>query len=97
MLSVFKTIFSKSKPKEIIYRKRSRHKITNYINTILNFNDGSYHPYRKPNKGINYMHVNSDHPKQSKQSKQKENLTLFGSIHHTASSLKPILGEYSSN
>ena len=43
------------------------------------------------------MHVNSDHPKQSKQSKQKENLTLFGSIHHTASSLKPILGEYSSN
>ena len=43
------------------------------------------------------MHVNSDHPKQSKQSKQKENLTLFGSIHHTASSLKLILGEYSSN
>ena len=72
-------------------------KITNYINIILNFNDGSYHPYRKPNKGINYMHVNSDHPKQSKQSKQKENLTLFGSIHHTASSLKLILAEYSSN
>ena len=29
--------------------------------------------------------------------KRRENVTLFGSIHHTASPLKPISGEYSSN
>ena len=29
--------------------------------------------------------------------KGKKNVTLFGSIHHTASPLKPISGEYSSN
>ena len=35
-------------------------------------------------------------PKENK-TKRKENTTLFGSIHHTASQLKPILGGYSSN
>ena len=37
-------------------------KITNYLHITLNLNDGSYHPYRKPNEGTNYIHVNSDHP-----------------------------------
>ena len=37
-------------------------KITNYLDITLNLNDGSYRPYRKPNKETNYIHVNSDHP-----------------------------------
>ena len=36
-------------------------------------------------------------PKENNQNKKKKNVTLFGSIHHTASQLKPISGEYSSN
>ena len=36
-------------------------------------------------------------PKENNQNKIKENVTLFRSIHHTASPLKPISGEYSSN
>ena len=36
--------------------------ITNYLDITLNSNDGSYHPYRKPNEETNYIHVNSDHP-----------------------------------
>ena len=36
-------------------------KITNYLDITLNLNDGSYRPYRKPNKETNYIHVNSDH------------------------------------
>ena len=35
--------------------------------------------------------------KKTIKTKRKENLTLFGSIHHTASQLKPILGGYPSN
>ena len=37
-------------------------KITNYFAITLNLNHGSYRSYRKPNKEINYIHVNSDHP-----------------------------------
>ena len=37
-------------------------KITNYLDITLNLNDGSYCPYRKPNKGNNYSDINSDHP-----------------------------------
>ena len=37
-------------------------KITIYLDITLNQNDGSYCPYRKLNKGTNYIHVNSDHP-----------------------------------
>ena len=122
-------------------------KITNYLDIILNLNDGSYRSYRKPNEETNYIHINSDHPpsiikeiprsfekrlsilsssknifqgsaiyykkclktvdikpsyninnqKKTIKTKRKENVTLFGSIHHTASPLKPISGEYSSN
>ena len=36
-------------------------------------------------------------PKENNQNKRKEKVTLFGSIHHTASPLKAISGEYSSN
>ena len=35
--------------------------------------------------------------KRKNQKKKKENVTLFGSIHHRASLLKPISGEYTSN
>ena len=37
-------------------------KITNYLDITLNLNNGSYRPYKKPNKEVNYTHVNSDHP-----------------------------------
>ena len=37
-------------------------KITNYLNITLNLNNGSCHPYRKPNEETNYIHINSDHP-----------------------------------
>ena len=37
-------------------------KITNYLDIILNLNDGSYRSYRKPNEETNYIHINSDHP-----------------------------------
>ena len=37
-------------------------KITNYLDTSLNLNDGSYRSYRKPNEETNYTHINSDHP-----------------------------------
>ena len=37
-------------------------KIVNYLDVVLNFNDGSYRPYKKPNEEINYVNVNSDHP-----------------------------------
>ena len=36
-------------------------KITNYLDITLSLNDGSYCPYRKPNKETNYIHVNSDY------------------------------------
>ena len=36
-------------------------KITNYFNIILNLENGSYHPYRKPNKETNYIRINSNH------------------------------------
>ena len=36
--------------------------VVNYLDVTLNLNDGSYHPYKKPNDEINYIHVNSDHP-----------------------------------
>ena len=35
--------------------------------------------------------------KENIKAKGKENVTLFGSIHHTARPLKPTSGEYSSN
>ena len=35
-------------------------KIVNYLDVTLNLNDGSYRPYKKPNKEKNYMHVDSD-------------------------------------
>ena len=40
---------------------------------------------------------NINNQKKTIKTKRKENVTLFGSIHHTASPLKPISGEYSSN
>ena len=35
--------------------------IVNYLDVTLNLNDGSYHPYKKPNDEKNYIHINSDH------------------------------------
>ena len=41
-------------------------KIVNYLDVTLdrklNLKDGSYRPYKKPNKETNYIHANSDHP-----------------------------------
>ena len=37
-------------------------KIVNYLDVKLNVNDGSCHPYKKPNNETNYIHVNSGHP-----------------------------------
>ena len=37
-------------------------KIVNHLDVTLNLNDGSYHPYKKPNEETNYIYVNSDHP-----------------------------------
>ena len=37
-------------------------KIVNYLGITLNLNNGSYHPYKKPNEETNYIHVNSNHP-----------------------------------
>ena len=36
-------------------------KITNHIDITLNFNNGSYCTYRKPNEETNYIHINCDH------------------------------------
>ena len=139
----FRKLF-KEKDLDIIVQRNL--KITDYLDIILNLNDGLYRPYRKFNKETNYIHINSDRPpsiikeiprsvesrlsilssskdifqesviyyekclknsgyktklqyQQPKENKtkRKENVTLFGSIHHTASPLKPISGEYSSN
>ena len=61
-------------------------KITNYLDITLNLNDGSYRPYRKPNKETNYIHVNSDHPP----SIIKEIPRSIEKRHSTSSSLKHI-------
>ena len=37
-------------------------KIVNYLDVMLNLNDGSCRPYKKPSDETNYIHVNSDHP-----------------------------------
>ena len=36
--------------------------IYNYLDITLNWNDGSYRPYRKPNEETNYIHISSNHP-----------------------------------
>ena len=36
-------------------------KIVIYLDVALNWNDGFYRPYEKPNDETNYIHVNSDH------------------------------------
>ena len=58
----FQTL-SKEKDLEIIVQCNL--KITNYLDITFNINDGSYHPYRKPNKETNYIHVKSTTPHQS--------------------------------
>ena len=55
-------------------------KITNYLDVTLNLNNGSYRPYRKPNKETNYIHINSDPPppiiKEIPQSIEKKTLNF---------------------
>ena len=36
-------------------------KVVNYLDVIFNLNDGSYRPYRKPNDGTHYIHIQLDH------------------------------------
>ena len=37
-------------------------KVVNYLDITFNLNDGSYRPYKKPNDGTHYIHIQSDHP-----------------------------------
>ena len=37
-------------------------KIVNYLDVMLNLNEGSYRPYKKPNEETNYILVIPDHP-----------------------------------
>ena len=53
--------------------------------------------FRKNRKMPKKPSYNINNQKKTIKTKRKENVTLFGSIHHTASQLKPISGEYSSN
>ena len=39
-------------------------KIVDYLDVALNLNDGTYHPFHKPNEETTYIHVKSDHPSQ---------------------------------
>ena len=39
-------------------------KIVDYFGVTLNLNDGTYHPFHKPNKETTYIHVESNHPLQ---------------------------------
>ena len=36
-------------------------KIVNYLDVTLNFSDGTYSPFHKPNEETTYIHVESDH------------------------------------
>ena len=38
-------------------------KIVDFLDVVLNLNDGSYHPYVKPNTKTNYVSTSSNHPK----------------------------------
>ena len=40
----------------------------NFLDVTLNLSDGTFRPYRKPNSLINFININSDHPKQVKKS-----------------------------
>ena len=37
-------------------------KICNFLDVTLNFKDGTYYPYRKPNNETLYVNTNSNHP-----------------------------------
>ena len=54
--------------------------------------------YEKCLKSSGYkIKLQYQQPKETIKAKRKENVILFGSIHHTASQLKPISRQYSSN
>ena len=38
-------------------------KKVNYLDVVLNLEDGTHKPYRKPNNTPKYIHVNLNHPK----------------------------------
>ena len=40
--------------------------VTNFLDVTLNLSDGTFRPYRKPNSLINFININSDHPKHIK-------------------------------
>ena len=42
--------------------------VANFLDVTLNLSDGTFRPYRKPNSLINFININSDHPKQVKRS-----------------------------
>ena len=36
--------------------------VVNYLDVTFNLNDGTYRPYQKPDKTMQYIHVESNHP-----------------------------------
>ena len=40
--------------------------VANFLDVTLNLSDGTFRPYRKPNCLINFININSDHPKHVK-------------------------------
>ena len=74
-LSVFRNISGQQAEKQKIIQKffkdkglqiiiKCNLKIFDYLGVTLNLNDGTYHPFHKPNEETTYIHVESDHPPQ---------------------------------
>ena len=40
--------------------------VANILDVTLNISDATFRPYRKPNSIINFININSDHPKHVK-------------------------------
>ena len=55
----FQNIFRKTNLNIIV---KCNLKIADYLDVTLNLSDGSYKPFHKPNREINYIHRESNHP-----------------------------------
>ena len=77
---------------------RSFEKRLSILSSSKNIFQGSAIYYKKCLKTVDIKpSYNINNQKKRINTKRKENVTLFGSIHHTVSLLEPISGEYSSN
>ena len=59
-----KKIFALFKEEGLRITAESGAKTVDFLDVIMNLNDGSYHPYVKPNTKTKYVSVFSNHPKQ---------------------------------